>query len=147
MAYQFVSRPSITLRLRAFSSAGRAGGWLNVRMLLAPVFGELAFDGGFEDGGSVALEVGLDPLERGDGFVETGELLLDLRDDTFLLVEWRDRNFKAEELGGIDAVDCSALLRAPIQNVTTEGAQCPRYVFGCDIVMGSECFEVLIYGY
>ena len=50
-------------------------------MLLAPVFGQLAFDGGFEDGGFVAFEVGLDALEVGDGFVEAGELLFDLRDD------------------------------------------------------------------
>ena len=42
---------------------------------------ELAFDGGLEDGGFVALEVGLDALEVGDGFVEAGELLFDLGDD------------------------------------------------------------------
>lgn len=38
-------------------------------MLLAPFFGEFAFDGGFEDGGFVALEVGLDALKISDGFV------------------------------------------------------------------------------
>ena len=33
-------------------------------------FDEATFDGGFEDGGFVALEVGLDALQAGDGFVE-----------------------------------------------------------------------------
>ena len=55
-------------------------------MSFAPVFGEFAFDGGFEDGGFVALEVGLDALEVGDGFVEAGELFFDFRDDAFLLI-------------------------------------------------------------
>ena len=50
-------------------------------MLFAPVFGQLPFDGGFEDGSFVAFEVGLDALEVGDGFVEAGELFFDLRDD------------------------------------------------------------------
>ena len=50
-------------------------------------FDEAAFDGGFEDGGFVALEVDLDALEVGDGFVEAGELFFDFRDDAFLLVE------------------------------------------------------------
>ncbi len=40
-------------------------------------FYEATFDGGFEDGGFVAFEVGLDALEVGDGFVEAGELLVD----------------------------------------------------------------------
>jgi len=44
-----------------------------------------AFDGGFEDGGAISLEVGLDALEVGDGFVEAGELLFDLRNNAFLL--------------------------------------------------------------
>ena len=52
-------------------------------MLFAPVFGEFAFDGGFEDGGFVALEISLDALEIGDGFVEAGELFFDFRDDRF----------------------------------------------------------------
>ena len=61
-------------------------GWFNVWMLLAPVFGQLPFDGGFEDGGFVAFEIGFDALEVGDGFVEAGELLFDLRDDAFLFI-------------------------------------------------------------
>ncbi len=67
-------------------------GWFDVRMLLAPVFGELPFDGGFEDGSFVAFEVGLDSLEIGDGLIETGELLLDLCDEELLLIEGGDWN-------------------------------------------------------
>ena len=44
------------------------------------------FDGGFEDGGFVAFEVSLNPLEIRDGFVEAGELFFNLRNDGFLLV-------------------------------------------------------------
>ncbi len=56
---------------------------------------KLPFDGGFEDGGFVAFEVGFDALEISDGFVESGELLFDLRNDAALLFSWCDRNFKA----------------------------------------------------
>jgi hypothetical protein len=55
-------------------------------MSFAPFLGEFAFDGGFEDGGFVAFEVGLDALEVGNGFVEAEELFFDLRDDAFLLI-------------------------------------------------------------
>ena len=41
---------------------------------------DAAFDGGFEDGGPVALEVCLDALEVDDSFVEAGELLFDFGD-------------------------------------------------------------------
>jgi len=61
-------------------------GRLDVWMIFAPVFGELAFDSGSEDGGLVAFEVGLDALEIGDGFVEAGELFFNLRDDEHLLI-------------------------------------------------------------
>ena len=61
-------------------------------MLLAPVFGQLPFDSSFEDGGFVAFEVGLSALERGDGFVETGKLLFDLRDDLSLFIAIQDPN-------------------------------------------------------
>ena len=57
-------------------------------------FDETAFDRGFKDGGFVAFEVGLDALEIGDGFVQTGELLFDLRDDVFLKVKRRLRKFR-----------------------------------------------------
>ena len=49
---------------------------------------ELPFEGGFEDGSFVAFEVGLDAFEVGNGFVEAGELLFDLRDDVILLPFW-----------------------------------------------------------
>ena len=61
------------------------GGGFDVGVGFAPVFGELAFDGGFEDGGFVAFEVGLDAFKIGDGFVEAGELFFDLLDDAILL--------------------------------------------------------------
>ena len=61
-------------------------------MGFAPLFGEFAFDGGFEDGGFVALEVGLDALEVGDGFVEAGELFFDFRDDRAFASSAGDRN-------------------------------------------------------
>jgi hypothetical protein len=51
-----------------------------------------AFNSGFEHGSFVAFEVGFDALEVSDGFVEARELFFDLRDDTFLLVAWRDWN-------------------------------------------------------
>src|SRR5262245_34767116 len=57
-------------------------------MNFTPIFCEFSFDGGFEDSGFVALEVGLDALEIGDGFVEAGELFFDLRDDLLLLSWW-----------------------------------------------------------
>jgi hypothetical protein len=57
------------LRVFAFPIPSRAAfgedafeelaGWFDIGMLLAPVFGQFPFDGGFEDGGSVAFEVGL----------------------------------------------------------------------------------------
>jgi hypothetical protein len=51
---------------------------------------ELPFAGGFEDGGTVALETGPDALERGDPRVQSRELLLDLRHDPALFGEGRD---------------------------------------------------------
>ena len=57
-------------------------------------FDEAAFDGGFEDGRFVALEVGLDALEIGDGFVEAGELFFEFRDDALSLVEGELRKRK-----------------------------------------------------
>jgi hypothetical protein len=62
----------------------KVAGGFDIRMRLAPVFGEFAFDGGFEDRSLVAFEVDLDAFEGGDTFVEAGELLFDLRDDDVL---------------------------------------------------------------
>ena len=55
-------------------------------MLFTPFFSEFAFDSGFEDSGLVAFEVGLDPLEIGNGFIKPGELFFDFRNDAFLFV-------------------------------------------------------------
>ena len=55
-------------------------------------FYEAAFDGGFEDGGFVAFEVGFDALEVGDGFVEAGELFFEFGDDFILRDQRRNRN-------------------------------------------------------
>ncbi len=63
---------------------------------------EAAFDGGFEDGGLVAFEVGLDALEVGDGFVEAGELFFDFRDDEFLSVARRVWNGKGADISRAD---------------------------------------------
>ena len=53
----------------------------------APVGGEAALDGGFEDGGAVAFEGDLGAFERGDASIEPGELLLDGGDDAALFGE------------------------------------------------------------
>jgi hypothetical protein len=50
---------------------------------------EVAFTGGFEYGGAVALEVGLNPSERREAHVQARELLLNLRHDVTLFGEWR----------------------------------------------------------
>src|SRR6266511_5253636 len=65
----------------------------DIRMSFAPLFGEFPVDGGFEDGGFVALEVGFDALEVRDGFVEAGELFFDFRDDALLFIRWCQRYF------------------------------------------------------
>ena len=61
-------------------------------MLGPPGGGELAFDGGFEDGGAVALQVRLRPLQRRHAGIQVGEEFLDLRDDPPLLVRGGNRN-------------------------------------------------------
>ena len=55
---------------------------------------ELAFAGGFEDGGAVAFEVGLHAPQARDSRLQPRELLLDLRDDLALFVERRQRNLR-----------------------------------------------------
>ncbi len=71
-------------------------------MGFAPLFGEFAFDGGFEDGGFVALEVGFDALEVGDGFVEAGELFFDFRDDAFLFDQRCEQETVLSEFAVVD---------------------------------------------
>ena len=60
-------------------------GRLNVGMRFAPFSRQLPFNRCLEDGGFVALEIGLGALEAGDGFVETGELFFDLCYDSFFV--------------------------------------------------------------
>lgn len=84
--------------------------WFHIRMFLAPVFGQPAFDGGSANSGSVAFEVDLDALQIGDGLVEAGELFFDLRDDGRLLFWWRYRYFISKKFGRLDTVDRSSLL-------------------------------------
>ena len=50
---------------------------------------EAAFAGGFEDGGAVALQVGLHAPQRSDARIEARELLFDLRDDRPLILSMR----------------------------------------------------------
>lgn len=54
-------------------------------MLGAPVCGERAFDGGFEDGGALAFQFGPGMLQGCYGCVEAAELLFDGGYDTLLL--------------------------------------------------------------
>ena len=75
-------------------------------MLLAPVFGEFAFDGGF-----VAFEVDLDALEIGDGFVKAGELLFDLRDDELWLICWQIAPFASPWMQYFIKYDPSLVLK------------------------------------
>ena len=86
MGFLILPLPVHFARRSAKDTFEEFAGWFDVGMLLAPVFGQLPFDGGFEDGGFVAFEVGFDALEVGDGFVEAGELFFDLRDDAALFI-------------------------------------------------------------
>ena len=67
-------------------------------MPLAPLFSQLPFDSDFEDSGFVALEAGPGAFERGDGFVEAGELLFDLSNDATLLLRRRKWKWVWSEL-------------------------------------------------
>jgi hypothetical protein len=51
---------------------------------------EAAFAGGFEDGGAVAFEVGLDALEGCDRCIESRELLINLFNDPHLFYQGCD---------------------------------------------------------
>ena len=81
-------------------------------MLPAPVRSELAFDGGFEDGGLVPFEVSLDALEVFDSFVEAGELFFDLRDDALLFIEWWGFDTKGSDIFWTDCGVESPLYKA-----------------------------------
>ena len=82
-------------------------------------FDEAAFDGGFEDGGFVAFEVGFDALEVGDGFVEAGELFFDFGDSLSLHMNGRNRNQQLPQNGltdvGLSTTDCLVNQVAPFE--------------------------------
>jgi hypothetical protein len=63
----------------------------------SPFGGQHAFDGGFEDAGPIALEVGPRPLQCGHASIEVGEEFLNLLDDPALLVDRSDRHGQAQE--------------------------------------------------
>ena len=48
-------------------------GWLDVRMVGTPLLGQLPFDGSFEYGSPITLEIRLGPLQAGDTGIEVGE--------------------------------------------------------------------------
>jgi hypothetical protein len=62
-------------------------------VLFAPGLGELAGDGGGEDGLAVALELGFGVAQGGDAGVEAGEEFLDPGDDAALFGEGRKWDF------------------------------------------------------
>ena len=69
----------------------------------APGGGEPAFDGGFEDGGAVAFEIGLDAFKRSNAGVQPGELLFDLGNDAPLHIDARKRHLMGGNLIEVDA--------------------------------------------
>ena len=60
-----------------------------------------------EDAGAIALQVGLDPLQRVHGVVEAGEMLLDGGDDAVLLGEGREGEWKCLDYCLADIDICS----------------------------------------
>ena len=70
-------------RENAFQQFG--GGFLR-RILGPPLFGQLAFDGSFEHGRAVSLQIGLGSFKGGHAGVEVGEEFFDLGDDAVLFV-------------------------------------------------------------
>ena len=56
-------------------------------MIGPPCFREFAFDGGFEDGGTVALQVRLCPIQGRNPGVQVGEQFLGLEDDPLLFLQ------------------------------------------------------------
>ena len=92
---------------------------------------EAAFDGGFQDSGFVAFEVGLDTLEIGDGFVEAGELFFDFGDDALLLCNRWYRDFELPEV----------LVVPPITSVRKLRSSHPvKKIFRCNKSRRSENF-------
>ncbi len=71
---------------------------------------ETAFAGGFEDGGAVALEIGLRSSQRRYSRLKPRELLFDLRYDLTLFVEGRERKWKSCDLWLTDGGHANHLL-------------------------------------
>src|SRR6185312_8337473 len=77
---------------------------------------EAAFAGGLEDGGAVALEVGLHAAQCDHAGIEAGELLFDFGDDFRLFLLWRNRNFEAQKHGEFETLNRRASLCASMKN-------------------------------
>lgn len=70
-----------------------------VRVVGAPLGGELALEGMFEQCLAIDLELGLGAFQAFDALVQYGEQFFDLGDDSALLICWRHRKFAANEIG------------------------------------------------
>ena len=81
-----LERRSVRMRSRSPLAGSRFGCCLRQSSVNFPSTAAL------RDGGSVAFEVGLDAFEISDGFIESGELLFDFRDDLLLLFKWSNGN-------------------------------------------------------
>ena len=68
-------------------------------MLGPPFFGQLALDGGFQHGGTIAFQIRPDPSQGRNSSVKVGEKFLDLGDDAALLVERREREVNLGQRG------------------------------------------------
>ena len=59
----------------------QVGGGFGAGVLGAPGGGQFPFDGGFQDGGAITLEIGLGSLQRRHPRVQVREQLFNLRHD------------------------------------------------------------------
>ncbi len=101
-------------------------------------------DGDFEDGGLVALEVGLDALEAGDGFVEAGELLFDFGDDAALILKSHNGNLEVEQRICLDRCDRCAVLRAPLENTLARSPNRMRHILRRNSRLWRQRLQVLV---
>ena len=65
------------------------GGFQFVLILCAPLRGELALEGVFQQGLAIHLELGACGLQVFDALVQLGKQFLDFGNDAVLFVEWR----------------------------------------------------------
>jgi len=104
---------------------------------------EAAFDGGFEHGGLVALEIGLDALEAGDGFVKTRELLFDFGDDAALFIKRGKRKRQRLKIAATQVVDVDTkrLLAnlLPVRRRLKKGCQIARFDIRLRTYARAEC--------